>query len=207
MEKMVATLRRRGITDERIIEAFCHIDRARFVKQNSYKDSPQSIGHGQTISQPYIVAYMLKELHLIGNEHVLEVGSGSGYVVALLSQLCKRVVGTEIIHELHERSLHTLGELESEGLIPGNYTLIHTDQLGAPEHAPYDRIVVSAAAKEIPQALIDQLANGGMMIIPVGDDDQTLIRIEKRADSIMKETLAPVRFVPLIEDSQVLNAR
>lgn len=199
MERMIETLRDRGITNERVLTAFQHVDRQRFIDaSDAYADRPQSIGCGQTISQPYIVAYMLQELDVQKTDKVLEVGSGSGYVIALLAQLCKTVIGTEIVKELHERSRHVLDVLESKGVIPGNYELLRTTMLGAPEQGPYNKIIVSAAAAELPTQLVEQLADGGVMIIPVGTKDQWLVRVEKRGETITQEHLEPVVFVPLL---------
>lgn len=196
---MLSVLRQRGITDEHVLAAFQHINRRLFIDTcDPYADCAQSIGHGQTISQPYIVAYMLQELAVKKKDRVLEVGMGSGYVIALLSQLCKTVVGTEIVQGLHSSARKILGELELEGLIPGNYECIHTGNLGAPEQAPYDKILVSAAAPKVLRKLAMQLADGGVMIIPVGTKDQWLIRIERHGNIMTQEHLLPVTFVPLL---------
>jgi len=193
----------RGIDDEPILAAFARIPRELFMPEQSfdiaYADFPVPIGRGQTISQPYIVAHMLQELELRPDVTVLEVGSGSGYVIALLSLLCRSVHGVERISELSERSRSVLGNLMRGGVIRNNFTIIDSgDLLGCPDSAPFDRILVSAAAPEVPPELFAQLAEGGVMIMPVGDDEQWLEKIMKVKGRMVREELLPVKFVPLV---------
>lgn len=199
MESFIKGLQTRGITDERVLDAFSKVDRSYFVESaNPYADEPQAIGFGQTISQPYVVALMLQELNIRTGDKVLEVGVGSGYVIALLTHLCRTVVGTELVPELVERTRKVLSSLEEESLVNSNYEVIHAIR-GAPEQGPYDKILVSAAAKELPDYLLEQLTRDGVLLIPVGEEnEQWLVRVEQQGDKIVQEKLAPVHFVPLL---------
>ena len=191
-----------GIRDERVLKAFREVDRALFVpdelRESAYADSPLPIGHGQTISQPFIVAYMLEQLNIRPDHRVLEVGAGSGYVVALLTRLCKEVVATELV-----RGLAILARKNLRRNGASNYVIIHDPRtLGAPERAPFDRVIVSAAAPALPRELVDQLVEGGVMIIPIGTTEQWLWRVTKEEGAagealVTRERLLPVRFVPL----------
>jgi protein-L-isoaspartate(D-aspartate) O-methyltransferase len=190
---------RREIRDERVLAAFAEVPRERFVPEESvsqaYEDRALVIGHGQTISQPLMVAIMLQELGLKGDEKVLDVGTGSGYQAALLGRLAKQVVGVELIPELVERSRRTLTALGYENI--GVYQA--GDELGRREDAPYDAIVVAAAAPRVPQSLTEQLAPGGRLVLPVGTrDSQDLIVVEKRPEGLTVTRRGPCRFVPLI---------
>ncbi len=161
-------LRQRGIKNERILEAMSQLPRHEFVppdkQEEAYEDYPISIGWGQTISQPYMVALMLQLLEPAPEHKVLEVGAGSGYVAALLGMLCGSVYAVEIVPELAARARQTLKRLNIN-----NVHIIHGDgSLGYPAAAPYDRILVSAAAPTIPPPLVDQLAEGGKIVVPVG---------------------------------------
>jgi len=187
------------VRDVRILEAFRKVPRERFVpleaRHLAYADRPLSIGHGQTISQPRMVAIMLQEMRLRGDEKVLDVGSGSGYQAALLGQLAAEVIGVELIAELAERSRRVLRDL--------GYTNVRiynaTDQLGWPEEAPYDAIVVGAGAPRVPMALVEQLAVDGRLVIPVGErQQQELMVVEKRPDGLRVTRKGACRFVPLI---------
>ncbi len=205
--RMVALqLERRGIRDARVLEAVRNVPRHLFVPERfhalAYDDSPIAIGFGQTVSQPYIVAYMLEALKLIGIERVLEIGTGSGYEAALLSHLCEEVYSLEIIPELAARAEKILNEL--------NYTNVHvrcTDGYkGWPEAAPFDRIILSAAPTHVPEMLLDQLAPGGMMILPLGDLDQHLVHLTKTATGGIERTQSlPVKFVPMTGLSAAMN--
>ncbi len=163
----------------------------------AYDDRPLPIGLGQTISQPYIVALMTQALELTPDTKVLEIGTGSGYQTAILAELAKEVYTVEVRPELQERAKKILEEL--------GYTNIHyrvgDGWEGWPEEAPFDAIIVTAAAAEWPQALINQLAEGGRMVIPIGREDwnQTLWLVTKIDGNLIKESLGPVRFVPLIK--------
>ena len=189
------------IKDRRVLDAFARTPREAFVPMVSrefvYRDHPLPIGFGQTISQPYIVALMLQALSLNGSESVLEVGTGSGYQTALLAQLSARVVTVERVPELARDA-----RVRLEKLGFGNVRVESVEgQLGYPELAPYDAIVVSAAAPRVPEALMEQLAVGGKMVLPVGSrDEQDLKLIEKRKGKPRVKGLAQCRFVPLIGD-------
>lgn len=200
---LAAFLRHSGIRDERVLAAIAQIPRARFVPESARDDAeadrPLPIGFGQTISQPFVAAYMTESLRLGGTERVLEVGTGSGYQTALLAYLAEEVFSIEIVAELSDRARRILGEL---GL--ANVHLRTGDgALGWPEEAPFQRIIVTAAAPQVPRALLDQLAPGGRMVIPVGEDldVQWLRVIDKGNDGANAEAnLLPVRFVPLTHD-------
>ena len=191
----------RGITDKRVLEVMETIPRHLFIpewnRSYSYYDQPVPIGYGQTISQPYIVAFMTELLKLDGDEVVLEIGTGSGYQAAILSLLAKQIYTIEIVENLGKEAaelLKTMGYNNVENRIGDGYK-------GWQEHAPYDAIIVTAAAEHIPQSLIDQLKPGGIMVIPVGGvyEVQDLMLITKDPSSkVIKESIIPVRFVPLI---------
>ncbi len=188
----------RGLRNSEILSAMRKVPRHLFVPKeyeaDSYGDYPLPIGHGQTISQPYIVAYMTEAVHPDKTKTVLEVGTGSGYQAAILAELVKQVYTIEIIPELAKEAADRLRQLGY-----GNITCKTGDGYnGWPEHSPYDIIVVTAAPGEIPQPLIDQLAEGGRMIIPVGAPGaiQELILIVKKNSKIQKKRLTFVRFVP-----------
>ncbi len=191
----------RGVKDKRVLEAMESVPRHVFIPEEtrsySYYDQPVPIGFGQTISQPYIVAFMTELLQAGSDDVVLEVGTGSGYQAAILARLVKRVYTIEIVNDLGKEAqnrLKTLGYDNVEVMIGDGYK-------GWPEHAPFDAIIVTAAAEHIPQPLIDQLKPGGRMVIPVGRvyAVQDLMLITKDASSkVIKESIIPVRFVPLL---------
>jgi protein-L-isoaspartate(D-aspartate) O-methyltransferase len=191
-------IRRRGVKDQRVLDAMLCVPRHLFVPEayrtQAYEDYPLSIGHSQTISQPYIVAYMTEMLQLAGDEKVLEIGTGSGYQAAVLAECAKSVYTIEIVQPLCDRASKLIENLGYE-----NCTVRCGDGYdGWPEQAPFDAIMVTAAPKEIPQVLIDQLAPNGRMIIPVGAYYQHLKLITKDAQGrVAKETMIPVRFVPM----------
>jgi protein-L-isoaspartate(D-aspartate) O-methyltransferase len=199
--ELAAFLRREGIRDERVLGAFAQVPRRLFVpegaRESADDDRPLPIGFGQTISQPFVVAYMTERLRLSGAERVLEIGTGSGYQAAILAFLAEEVFSVEIVAELAERAREVL--LGTLGL--ANVRLrVGDGALGWPEEAPFDRIVVTAAAPEVPPALVAQLAPGGRMILPVGPelDVQMLRVVDKGNDGPNVVTdLLPVRFVPL----------
>ena len=192
-------LHRRGIHDRRVLAAMLEIPREDFLpleqRVASYRDEPAPIGFGQTISQPYMTALMAQELRLRGDEKVLEVGAGSGYAAAVLSALAREVIAIELVPPLAAMARENL---RKTGL-DGNVKVVAGDgSLGYAEAAPYDAISVAAAASAVPPALIDQLADGGRLVIPVGDfDDQELRVIRKHGERL--ETTVPThcRFVPL----------
>lgn len=199
-ERMVARqLAARDISDPRVLDAMRLVPRHRFVAleqaSEAYADYPLSIGHGQTISQPYIVAYMVEQLRLTPASRVLEIGTGCGYHTAVLAKLAGHVYSIEIVDALARRAREALDSL---GI--ANVTIAARDgNDGWPEHAPYDGITVAAATTEVPPPLVDQLAVGGRLIIPIGEDEfQTLHLIEKRANGTTDLALIDVRFVPLV---------
>jgi protein-L-isoaspartate(D-aspartate) O-methyltransferase len=190
-------LRGRDIVDPRVLEAMGRVERHVFVpeyaRSNAYDDSPLPIGQGQTISQPYIVAFMTQALDVQPGHRVLEIGTGSGYQSAILAELAKELYTIEIVPELGERARATLQSLGYANA----HVKIGNGYFGWPEHAPYDRIMVTAAPDDVPAALVEQLTPGGLMAIPVGIGEQEL-RILRRSDRGL-ETLRtlPVRFVPM----------
>ena len=197
---MVETqLRRRGIEDERLLSAMEKIPRHRFLPREdepgAYGDYPLPIGSGQTISQPYMVAIMTEALLLSGEETVLEIGTGSGYQAAILAELSREVYSLERFGELAERARKVLADLDYQ-----NITVIVGDgSRGHPEAAPYDRIIVTAAAPAIAAPWLEQLAEGGILLVPVGDRwGQNLTRAVKRRGAIEYENLGGCVFVPLI---------
>jgi len=192
-------LRGRGIDDERLLEAFRRIPRERFVPPSeadrAYEDHPLPIGHGQTISQPYVVALMIQELDVRGTHRVLDVGAGSGYQTAILAHLAKFVYGIERVPQLAQRAAAVLGELG----VTNASVLTGDGSLGLPAHAPFDRIICGAGAPHVPEAWIEQLTEGGRILVPVGTADvQTLIAVEKTDRGVRRRSLGDVRFVRLI---------
>ena len=198
---LAAFLRQMGIRDERVLRAVAEVPRAWFVpedlRERADADRPLPIGHGQTISQPFVVAYMTERLRLQGGEKVLEIGTGSGYQTALLAHLAEEVFSIEVVPELAARARALL--LDRLGL--ANVWLRTGDgALGWPEEAPFDRVIVTAAAPAVPPPLVAQLAPGGRMILPVGPDAeaQVLRLLDRGRDgSIVETDLLGVRFVPL----------
>jgi protein-L-isoaspartate(D-aspartate) O-methyltransferase len=199
LEMVARQIRDRGILAPRVLAAMQTVPRHLFVPSESagfaYADEPLPIGQGQTISQPYIVAAMSAALHLEGHERVLEVGAGSGYQAAVLSLLAREVIAIESLPPLAAAARERLERL---GFL--NVRVVEADgTLGFPEAAPFDGILVTAAAPSVPPPLLDQLAEGGRLIIPVGDPEfQTLFRISKSAGRVKEEPLFTCRFVPLL---------
>ena len=191
----------RGVRDPRVLEAMRKVRREQFVPEpvRTYatSDTPLPIGFDQTISQPYIVAYMTELLELDGDHRVLEIGTGSGYQTAVLATLCDHVYSIEIVPELAERSAKILQELDYSNVS----VRLGDGYLGWPEHAPYDRIIVTAAPPELPQALVDQLATQGRLVAPVGGnpDAQKIVLVTKDAKgNVRRRNQLPVRFVPMV---------
>ncbi|MEM7192224.1 MAG: protein-L-isoaspartate(D-aspartate) O-methyltransferase [Pseudomonadota bacterium] len=193
-------LRRRGIRDADVLRAIERIPRELFVddafSENAYQDIALPIDCGQTISQPFVVAFMTEKLELKPTHKVLEIGTGSGYQAAILSQLCRRVYSVERWRELQKGADARLAQLK----ITNVTTIIGDGWLGWPPQAPLDRIIVTAAALDAPAALLDQLKDGGRMIIPLGEtrDTQSLVQIDKTPEGLVETPLLPVRFVPLV---------
>jgi protein-L-isoaspartate(D-aspartate) O-methyltransferase len=195
-------LRRRGIGDTRVLAAMGEVPREAFVpgaqKPNAYADSALPLSHGQTISQPLMVAMSVEALQLHGHETVLEVGAGSGYQAAVLSKLAKKVYAIEIIPELVDHARHVLDSLGIDNV----EVLCADGRKGWPEGAPYDGIVVAAAAEQVPAALIDQLQEGGRLVIPVGSRlGQSLQTSRKQGDKLETEDICRCVFVPLVYGS------
>jgi protein-L-isoaspartate(D-aspartate) O-methyltransferase len=191
-------LRARRISDQNVLEAFMSIPRHLFVPQEvrelAYEDRPHRIGYKQTISQPFIVAYMTQALELTGTECVLEVGTGSGYQAAILSKLAAEVHTVELIPALAERAAGTLDELGTTNV----FVHVGDGAQGWDESAPYDAIMVTAGGPRVPKNLLHQLADHGRMILPVGEiGDQYLELWQREGDDFSKRTLFPVAFVPL----------
>ncbi len=188
------------IKNRDVLSAIERVPRHRFVpvehQQYAYEDRPLPIGHGQTISQPYIVALMTQLLALTSESKVLEIGSGCGYQTAILAELAKEVFSVEVIPELSERTAQTLAELGYDNV----HLRVGDGWEGWPEEAPFDGIIVTAAAPAWPPPLLEQLAEGGNMVIPVGPSgwDQVLWQATKQKGEITKHRVAPVRFVPLV---------
>jgi protein-L-isoaspartate(D-aspartate) O-methyltransferase len=200
--KKLMTKLAREISDPRVLDAMDMVPRHRFVPNSSddmaYMDIPLPIGQNQTISQPYIVALMTQALKLTGTEKVLELGTGCGYQAAILAELVKKVVTVERIPKLSDHACAVLNQLGYTNI----ETHIATDELGWPEDAPYDAIMVTAGAPSVPQELVDQLGMNGRMIIPVGSHkDQELLLVTKTKDGTTTKNLGGCRFVPLIGHS------
>jgi len=203
-EAMVRTqIEARGVKDPRVLDALRRVPRERFVAAGAeglaYQDSPLAIGHGQTISQPYIVAVMSEAARIAPEHVVLEIGTGSAYQAAVLGELAREVYTIEVIPALATRAETLLREL--------GYANVHTrlgdGYAGWPEHAPFDAIVVTAAPPTVPEALKQQLKVGGRLVVPVGVGDQELLVIHRTAeDTFREERLMPVRFVPMVPGRQ-----
>jgi protein-L-isoaspartate(D-aspartate) O-methyltransferase len=198
--QFVLDLRRRGIMDAPVLRAMEEVPRENFVMPDhvgsAYADRAMPISCGQTISQPYVVAYMTQELHVERKHRVLEVGTGSGYQAAVLSRLAASVTSID-----RYRMLADAASIRLKALGYDNIEVVTGDGMaGVPERAPFDRIMVTAAAEEIPEALLGQLAEGGMMVIPLGPQHgaQKLVRLTRTVDGIARTDLIAVRFVPLL---------
>jgi protein-L-isoaspartate(D-aspartate) O-methyltransferase len=198
--ELISVLRGRGITDERVLAAVKAVPREAFVDpdyvESAYLDTALPIACGQTISQPYVVAYMTEKLELLPEHDVLEIGTGSGYQAAILARLCRHVFTIERHEELHAEASERFRRLG----IANVSAIVGDGSAGWPEPRRFDRIIVTAAAKEIPQPLLDQLKTGGRMILPIGSRlfRQHLVLCEKTEERLEKRDLLPVRFVPLI---------
>jgi protein-L-isoaspartate(D-aspartate) O-methyltransferase len=188
-----------GITNPDVLRAMTEVPRHEFVpaavRPLAYVSGPLPIGHGQTISQPFIVAYMTQALELTNQDRVLEVGTGSGYQAAILGKLCKEVYTIEIVEELAESSRQLLATLGFENV----HVKAGDGYLGWPEKAPFDAIIVTCAPDHVPEPLVNQLKEGGRLIIPIGEEGtiQQLVLLRKREDKIVRENKLDVRFVPM----------
>jgi len=200
LEKMVSTqIEVRGIHDQRVLEAMRKVPRHLFVSEalqdQAFGDFPLPIGEGQTISQPFIVAEMTQALELTQNDRVLEIGTGSGYQTAILAELAYRVYTIERVRKLFIGARKILDQLHYHNVV----AKCSDGTLGWAEESPFDAIIVTAGAPEVPDALVEQLEEGGRMVIPVGGRlSQTLLKIERREDGIRKTNLGGCRFVKLI---------
>jgi protein-L-isoaspartate(D-aspartate) O-methyltransferase len=196
-----------AVWDPRVLAAMRQVPRHLFAPGLSmaaaYRDTPQPIGHDQTISQPTIVALMSTALRLAGQERVLEIGTGSGYQAAVLSLLCGSVYSIEIVEPLGSAAQERLARLGYRNV----HVRIGDGYRGWPEAAPFDRIMLTAAPADVPQALVDQLRPGGILVAPVGDDLQVLVRWTKTGAGMEKERLGGVRFVPMVRGKATPDAR
>jgi protein-L-isoaspartate(D-aspartate) O-methyltransferase len=195
-------IKNRGIRDVRVLKAMRSVPRHEFVPASiqweAYTDQPLPIGHSQTISQPYIVAYMTEALELDSTEKVLEIGTGSGYQAAILAEIADSVYTIEIVEALAEKASKTLKSLGYQNIV----CRAGDGYRGWPEAAPFDAIIVTAAPPRIPQPLVDQLSEGGKLIAPVGSWAQELVLITKTKGKLSEKNLLPVRFVPMTGEAQ-----
>ncbi|WP_303923908.1 protein-L-isoaspartate(D-aspartate) O-methyltransferase [Draconibacterium sediminis] len=200
--KMVESqLKNRGIGNELVLDAFRQVPRHEFVLPEymkwAYTDGPLPINEGQTISQPYIVAYMTEVLELQRTDRVLEIGTGSGYQAAILAQLCDSVYTIELFEELNKSATKVFRKLEYTNI----FGKVGDGYLGWPEKAPFDAIIVTCSPSHVPEPLQAQLAEGGRMIIPVGSGNiQKLVLLQKKKGKIRKKDVLPVRFVPMLDE-------
>jgi protein-L-isoaspartate(D-aspartate) O-methyltransferase len=198
--EFLLSLRRRGIGDQAVLRAMDEVPRERFVDSDfsdcAYADQALPIACGQTISQPYVVAYMTEQLEVEPHHRVLEIGTGSGYQAAVLSRLAREVLTIERYRTLADRARARLLAVGYRNVI----VLVGDGLTGVPAHAPYARIIVTAAAERIPTALVDQLADNGIMILPLGPHGgpQRIVKLTKRGGKLDREDLIWVRFVPLL---------
>ena len=191
-------LRARDVRDQRVLDAIGRVERHLFLpedaRSDAYDDHPVPIGHGQTISQPYIVGFMTQALDLAPGHRVLEIGTGSGYQTAVLAELAREVFTIEVVPELADKARATLSDLGYANVqfrVGDGYD-------GWPEQAPFDRMLGAAAPREIPPALVEQLTDDGVLVLPVGDWHQEIKVIQKRGGRVESRDVLPVRFVPMI---------
>ena len=199
---VAAQMRARGIRDARVLDAMERVPRDRFIppeyQADSYKDHPVPIGYGQTISQPYIVAFMTEALRLEPQHRVLEIGTGCGYQTAVLAELSSEVYSIELIEALAARARATLEELGYRNI----HTRVGDGYAGWPEHAPFDRVIGAAAAEDVPPAFVAQLAEGGILVLPVGVFEQELQVLRRSGERLETLDTLPVRFVPMVRGAR-----
>ncbi len=200
--RLIMELRRQGINNTEVLSAIERVPRDAFVpktfRDRAYENIALPIASGQTISQPYVVAYMTQMLNLDKRRKVLEIGTGSGYQTAILARLCRRVYSIERYRNLLEQAEAVFEELNITNIT----TRLGDGYKGWPEQAPFDRIIVTAAAEEVPEALLDQLGPDGVMVLPVGRDsaNQHILRLSKDTEgNVTEEVMLPVRFVPMVQ--------
>ncbi len=197
-------LQARGIRNAKVLAAMGRVPRHEFVpaplRGFAYDDHPLPIGHGQTISQPFVVAFMTEALDPASTDRVLEIGTGSGYQAAVLAELVAKVYTIEIVQPLGERARADLARLKVDNV----QVRIGDGYEGWPEHAPFDAIIVTCSPEKVPQPLVDQLRDGGRMIIPVGEarGQQALVLLEKHGTKVVQRAILPVRFVPMTGRAQ-----
>ena len=199
-------LKARDIKDERVLAAMTKVPREQFIpadeRAEAYEDGPLPIGHGQTISQPYIVAFMTQQLQPKPNDRVLEIGTGSGYQAAILAELVSEIYSVEIVEPLATAAEATLQRLGYKNV----HVKVGDGYKGWPEAAPFDAIIVTCAPDKVPQPLVDQLKDGGRMVIPVGERSaQQLYLLEKRNGQLKESVTLPVRFVPMLREAEKRN--
>jgi len=193
----------RGVTDKRVLDAMRKVERHLFVPSElaayAYADQPLPVGYNQTISQPYIVAFMTEALKLSPDSKVLEIGTGSGYQAAVLAELCDSVFSIEIVNELGTKAKTLLKNLNYKNV----FIKIGDGYQGWPEYAPFDAIIVTCAPTHVPEPLKEQLVEGGKMIIPVGETNyQELILLVKKKGRLIQQSVLPVRFVPMVDENK-----
>jgi protein-L-isoaspartate(D-aspartate) O-methyltransferase len=201
MQMVKTQIEARGISNPNVLKAFKKVERHRFVLHEyiskSYEDYPLPIDEGQTISQPYIVAYMTEALDLKTSDKILEIGTGSGYQAAILAEICDSVFTIEIFTKLGEKASDLFSEFGYKNI----FSKVGDGYKGWPENAPFNAIIVTCSPTHIPQPLKEQLAEGGRLIIPVGSyPSQSLVLLEKRKGKIKQKSILPVRFVPMINE-------
>jgi protein-L-isoaspartate(D-aspartate) O-methyltransferase len=193
----------RGVSDKQVLAAMRKVERHLFVPSEvvsrAYGDHPLPIGYGQTISQPYVVAFMTTAIMLEQPRKVLEIGTGSGYQAAILGELCDSVFSIEIVPELGKRAATLLAGMGYKNI----RVKVGDGYKGWAEHAPYQAIIVTCAPSEVPAPLIEQLAEGGIMIIPVGEEYQELVLLEKKKGKVSRKSVLPVQFVPMVNPRNV----